>query len=345
MNKKNFVILFFYYYFIILLFFILSCQNSKIPTLPENNENIFSNELTTGKVWLAASSSNKFSPRGNFGLAKFEDRLWIAGGKSEDSGSENLYNDVWRSNNGIDWYIVTNNANFSPRKNHTLTYFNDYLWIIGGISDFESFKNDIYKSNNGKDWTKVRSAAPFYPRQSHYTIVFQNNLWVIGGRAYNYIQQIYTNDVWKSENGVDWECITNCANFSPRAGHICFVLNNELYVALGHDDLNFYSDVWKSSNGKNWQLVSDSVQISKRAYSQGFAFNNKLWLIGGIDNKGNYNNDVWNSVDGNVWLLITSHISCPSRIDFRAIDFNNKFWIFGGMNENGDYLNDIWYSE
>jgi len=62
---------------------------------------------------------NKFSPRCNFKIIHLlhDDSLILVGGMNEDH--EEL-NDVWKSSDGINWYLLTPNAEFKPRSYFTL---------------------------------------------------------------------------------------------------------------------------------------------------------------------------------------------------------------------------------
>ena len=77
----------------------------------------------------------------------------------------------------------------------------------------------------------------------------------------------YYNDVWRTQDGANWELVTADAGWSPRPGHQAHVLHDHIYLfggfgqsqdpadPLGSDNP---MDVWVSTDGVDWELVSMS---------------------------------------------------------------------------------------
>ncbi len=75
---------------------------------------------TNGDVWQKVSSSNVFTPRCCMAQVVYSNKIWLIGGSSSDSSGMTLFNDVWTSSDGINWFeILAGSAgsltHFSPR--------------------------------------------------------------------------------------------------------------------------------------------------------------------------------------------------------------------------------------
>jgi len=81
---------------------------------------------TDGIIWQSVPGSLRYDGRYGLAAASYHGRLWVIGGKDEVPK-----HDVWSSEDGTSW-IRHPDAPFTPRSFHTLTVFNDYLWVIGG---------------------------------------------------------------------------------------------------------------------------------------------------------------------------------------------------------------------
>lgn len=86
-----------------------------------------------------------------------------------------LLNDVWRSDDGINWTLVKESASFQDREDHELAIYNDALYIIGGSGNY-GILNDIYKSTDGRVWVKVNPATALPQREIFCAAEFNNSL-------------------------------------------------------------------------------------------------------------------------------------------------------------------------
>ena len=64
----------------------------------------------------------------------------------------------------------------------------------------------------GRDWMQTPQpwTTPWTARGTHSSVVFQDRLWIIGGHS----QQRCVNDVWSSQDGVNWVQVTPEAPWS-----------------------------------------------------------------------------------------------------------------------------------
>lgn len=97
-------------------------------------------------------------------------------------------------------------------------------------------------------------------------------------------QTNFTNDVYKSNNGIDWDRINNpLQSFTPRAGFSAVVLNDILYVIGGYDGSNYLNDVYSSSDGISWiSIINNTNNIfMPRAGMASTVMDNEIYVIGG----------------------------------------------------------------
>ena len=65
--------------------------------------------------------------------------LWVIGGYD---GTKQ--DDVWRSHDGIEWSLVTDDAAFSGRDGGQRVFFEHRMWMLGGHDG--SYKGDVWSS-------------------------------------------------------------------------------------------------------------------------------------------------------------------------------------------------------
>ncbi|NJL54860.1 hypothetical protein HC928_06455 [bacterium] len=120
-----------------------------------------------GVNWEQVSRNTAWSPRmlGNHAPI-MDERLWVIGGNS-DAEKVVALNDVWSSDDGLTWELMTEDAEFPAR--HGAFVFtlncNDKSWIgvYGGINDFHdqdrpdrTFYKDLWVSKDqGRTWELV----------------------------------------------------------------------------------------------------------------------------------------------------------------------------------------------
>ena len=102
--------------------------------------------------------------RRRFGVTVLRDALWISGGVND--GGTVMYNDVWKSLDGVTWTQVVNNAPWGQysgsqpgRAGHCMLSFKNKLWIIRGFNFSANF-NDAWSSSDGITWTQTTNILP-----------------------------------------------------------------------------------------------------------------------------------------------------------------------------------------
>jgi len=206
-----------------------------------------------GKTWkyINQGADVPWGPRVLHCTLVFQDKIWIMGGQTMPGFApprkEAFYRDVWNTNDGIHWTLVTPQEPYwSPRGMiGGSVVFKDRMWILGGgtydtpTTPTRNYFNDVWSSLDGVHWEQHTKAAPWKPRQYHDVAVFDDRMWVMEG----YYAQGGGNmkDVWYSEDGVAWTEVPNTP-WNPRHASSLFVYDSGLWVVAGN---NMQKDVWK----------------------------------------------------------------------------------------------------
>ena len=305
--------------------------------------------------WSQVTQSAQWQPRDSAASFVFQDRIWTMGGLN---GNQNVdinhmvryweaphFNDIWATQNGVDWELAKEHAEWPPRRSMSVIPFQDKLWMFGGWSPITGYTSDIWQSGDGITWTKVVIQAPWTPREGQVALVFQEKIWLIGG--VNYDKRETKNDVWYSEDGLVWTQTTTTIPWNSRWDHAAAVFNGKIFLTGGMDLLDqTFGDIWSSPDGLNWELVTTSPPWQKRQGHSLVVFKNRLWLIGKLTNgvEGDVN-DVWYSSDGVSWQKTDADPTWIGREDHSTLIFNDLIYVFGGMGSNWQWQNDVWVSQ
>ena len=119
-------------------------------------------------------------------------QLWMLGGSNERN--RRTFNEVWKTADGINWTLVNESAPWAGRYWHTIAWFDNKMWLLGGMATGIEM-NDVWYSEDGIEWFELKSATGNWPagtRHAQSTTVYDNALWYMCGMA--------TNNVWKIVN-------------------------------------------------------------------------------------------------------------------------------------------------
>jgi hypothetical protein len=205
-----------------------------------------------GANWTKELDTVPWGRRHNPYVAIFNDKIWLMGGHylwESKLTSTVVFNDIWSSEDGINWILEREHAKWSARG---LFYgqsviLNNNLFLYGGgiyTHDLWQTYNDVWVTSNGTAWNRVIPSAE-WTRGGFASIAAHNNkLWILlGGDAsltgdVSYIR--LSNEVWFSEdNGKSWQQLKH--SFFPirhASGFISF--KDKLYIIAGY----FHNDIW-----------------------------------------------------------------------------------------------------
>lgn len=251
--------------------------------------------------------------------------MYVLGGQDfEDSGlNSNFYSDVWRSRDGVQWEQLTADAGWEGRAGLRAVTFKDEIYVFGGSVNDDSaiigptgppriYFNDVWKSADGITWTELTPEAPWAKRAGAVVVVKGDFMFLLGGEA-GFLcapqpcEPPYFNDVWRSADGANWDLVTDSAGWSPRPGHQCAVVFDNIVCFGGFGLEENPRDVWVSPNGATWTQVSDSpwnaTSSEEIKYDfEAFSLDGVIYTFGGdretfdIFDPENYlrvDNDVW----------------------------------------------------
>lgn len=310
--------------------------------------------------WVRVCESTPWAPRDSAGELVFRDRMWLIGGYLPA-----VVGDVWSSADGINWEFEGNLPDLSG-VSVPLAYVHDdkmwvtsisrklycsadgkswtcvlselpwqgslvfagtlhgKLWAIGGADG-----RQVWSSANGMDWALVLDGAPWSKRVLlGNVVVHDEKLWVIGG-SYGYYQPFKAyRDVWRSEDGVDWKLVTDCAPWEGRRWASCVSYRSRIWLLGGfraQPTWQNFNDVWYSSDGWEWKKLETDTVWSPRHEISTYVFQDRLWVVGG--NAWPLVNDVWQlNIQGLTFVtqpVVEEYVG--ARYEYRArADFNEN---------------------
>ena len=219
----------------------------------------------------------------------FDDKMWMMGGWYNGRlPGHSASNQVWWSTDGATWEQATSDAGWSPRLASAVVEFKGAMWLLGGTEDYyfgdeKSLKNDVWRSTDGQHWQQVTADAGWPPRAYHQAAVLNDRIYILGGGDYvpDYEAR---NDVWVSEDGAHWTCVTEAAPWHPRLWFSSAVYRNRMWVLGGwsNNPSRNWPDVWYSKDGKTWKQLDSAVIWKERHEHSVFVFQDKIWVAGGM---------------------------------------------------------------
>lgn len=214
----------------------------------------------------------------------YDGRLWLMGGRKLP-GKENS-NAVWATEDGDHWEQVSPAADWCPRVSMAHTVFQDKMWVLGGTEDFYqdvdgNLHNDVWVSSDGIHWECLLEQAPWPARAHHQAVVFQDKLYVLGGGA-RFPEPLTRNDIWRTDNGVDWEEVTPAAPWGPRLWFNALVYRERLWIVAGWTpETDNYHDVWSSPDGVQWEQLPIENPWKGRHAQAGYVHHDQIIIAAG----------------------------------------------------------------
>lgn len=296
---------------------------------PVTNNDIWSS--LDGSNWVEENPAAEFSVSSGFDVAFFAGKLWVIG--TEYNGDQSK---VWSSEDGVSWSLENGSPDFGDRSSHQVVAFNGKLWVIGGRAS-DGPQNDVWSSSDGAEWTLERSDAEFSARFAHQVVVHGGALILAGGREDRFENYVgYQKDVWRSEDGVNWQKIGDIP-FGGRAYHQLTSTGDKLVTTAGsHTVLQVGSivepigDSWISDDGIDWSLATHDPDFGERKNYSMVEYADKLWLFGG-STYDKYKSETWSSDNGLAWQLEST--SLPVELTtMQTFVYNDRVWLVGRDN-------------
>ncbi|AWX44367.1 hypothetical protein HME9304_01367 [Flagellimonas maritima] len=153
--------------------------------------------------------------------------------------------------------LITETAAYGSRKATGVVVFDDKIWVIGGIDEFDNSLDDIWSSADGENWV-LEGNLPFGNIFGHELIAFNGKLWIYGG----IFDGFQSRKIFSSVDGINWVEETETTPFIQYQNSKFIVLENEIFRIAGYsgeiDDLSVERNVYSSIDGLNWDLVSEN---------------------------------------------------------------------------------------
>ena len=251
-----------------------------------------------GKKWNLINNSAPWIHSDLSMSIVFKNKMWMMGGWYNGRlEGHSASNQVWSSTDGIKWKSETDKAAWTPRIASAILEFKGKIWILGGTENYyfgdkNSLKNDVWYSSNGKDWKLATANAGWSPRAYHQAAVLNNKIYVFGGG--NYVPEYHAlNDVWSSEDGINWVKEISSAPWHERLWFNSVVYRNRIWVMGGWSNNPYknHQDVWFTKDGKTWEEYKSDKVWKERHEASTFVFKDKIWIAGGMNPP--LVNDVW----------------------------------------------------
>ena len=194
--------------------------------------------------------------------------------------SSTFFADVWSSKDGENWTPETLNAPWAGRAGLSAVVHNGAIFVIGGSQGDDASTggtgrvlfDDVWMSRDGREWLEVvGSGQRWSPRAGAAVVSMGGYIYLLGGeRGFSCgfdvaspcqpaTATLYFNDVWRSKDGADWELVTGSAGWSPRPGHQCVVILNQIVCFGGYREVPGLPpvaanpiDIWTSRDGQTW---------------------------------------------------------------------------------------------
>jgi hypothetical protein len=297
--------------------------------------------------WQCITMNAAFAPRDGAGGLVYKDRMWLLGGWNplDKVHFPRICNsEVWSSTDGANWELVTPQAPWEGRHASGYVVHDGAMWIVGGDANQGHYQSDVWRSENGAEWELVCPEVPGAPRALYYAAAYDGRIWVMGGQTMPDFapaaEALYT-DVWCSENGADWTCVTEHAPWPSRGGTEGLVVFGGRLWMLGGGTYDtpttperlFYNDVWSTTDGVAWECHTAQAAWSPREFHETGVFDGRMWVLEGWN--GQNLNDVWCSSDGVAWHELPNTPWAP-RHAATVFVYNEGLWVVTGNNMEAD---------
>ncbi len=201
-------------------------------------------------------------------------------------------------------------------------------------------------------WTKVQARAPWRARAMPRGGQLDGYFYVLTGRAGT---ATVFSDVWRSRDGVDWECVAERAGWGKRCYCEVEIVDGVMVLTAGQSLRRFYNDVWHSTDaGRTWEQVCASAPWGVRAGHHTHVLDGELLLFGGARNSldRQFYPELWASPDlGVSWELRARLPEDMGRAGMQVVSVGGTLYFMGGDHDRpvvraswDGRRNDVWKS-
>lgn len=270
---------------------------------------------------------------------------------------ENTTDEVWSSPDGVNWTLELphRNGQFERRHSHNTVLWKDKLWMIGGDTWQGYYNHDVVSSQDGVNWTVElgpgKTPPPWSERALQVSGVYAGKLWTTGGQDLLGDREsfVYHNDVWNTEDGVNWVQVAADGPASDTRWGGCGILDGLVEFkgrmwlvgcARYRDDAvgsSMSNEVWSTTDGINWKLHATPPWKGK-TWPNVVTWDGRLWILFGYTYGDNANGwaagnsaEVWYSDDGESWTSLPQDAPEPGS-HAQGIGVREDFLLYAGGN-------------
>lgn len=295
----------------------------------------------TGKFWMVGGW-NGYKPPDGF------DYIDPALGLPPHSTT----NEVWSSTNGFDWVkeLSDDHNGFERRHSHATLFWKEKLWIIGGDWWQQKYNHDIISSTDGILWKTEVSQTPWKNRALTVAGIFQDKIWLVGGQDLDSTPRDefeYHNDVWNSEDGINWVQVAANAPESETRWSGRGILNDlvafkgRMWLVSGgryrddHVGSSYFQEVWSTTDGVKWKKHA-TPPWAGRIWHDVRVFDNKMWMMFGSNQFGN-SNETWYTIDGENWVAFHNRRNIQPGSHAQGLAVTDDYMLYAGGNYTFGY--------
>ncbi len=181
--------------------------------------------------------------------------------------------------------------------------------------------------NSTYTWSKIADSSAWRKNYNFQMFSIRDTLWVF-----------HPDGNWFSADAHRWQK-SSLPNAINNHAFLDYILWNDKVLGLGYFEGNierfrFTPTIFETSNLKTWTRISEKSNLPARFFYHPFTFNNAIWIIGGEDQRNQYD-DIWKSVDGVNWKPEKSNMPFGKRSGSQIVELNNKLYLLN---------NDVWSS-
>ncbi len=233
----------------------------------------------TNDGWIKVTEHAPFPGSYNFPLFNIRNKLWAF----HSDGN-------WYSADGKSW----TKAELPPLG--LRTGFQQYVQLNDAVYALGTSEGDYLHLSIGSRIARTSSDLKRWEVIAEQSaIVFRDQIWLIGGGIIN--GQVF-NDVWHTEDGMNWKQATDKIGARPIFGGSAIVFDNRIWLVGVNRNDGFQNAVLVSSDGVNW--TEQTAPWTPRGGVATCVYDGKLFMTGGkysVTENGNirfiYSNDVW----------------------------------------------------
>ncbi|MBI1317690.1 MAG: hypothetical protein GC168_01930 [Candidatus Hydrogenedens sp.] len=265
-----------------------------------------------GKHWRAPGNELPWRPRVAPVIRKFKDAWWLIGGSTpEEFGYGRALADVWRTEDWIEWQLITDAAEPLKSAKGQVVATGEALWIVRsrGVSQYPPFPY-VWRSDDGAAWTPSTEIPPWSEIEEPNVVGFQDKVWVFGGHTPRPDGLGWQREtaIYSTSDGDHW---TLAGQLPVETGdHVGFDYNPRVFDGWLwlNPDYNYTHAIWRTQDGAQWEQYKMEPPFGPYVDKHLVCTNEYMWLTGGTLNRQQQGQERrtallhwWRTRDGASW--------------------------------------------